>query len=1698
MEDDEWQELSDALLGDAAEFEAAGAGLGPGLGEQLLMPGAGMAMDIDEWDRLANELLDAPAASDESMHGDHGQGDQELLGVLPPSEPQRKRGRPPGTYGSRTLREACAQQALQQAADSADVVVGPEPGTIAYARQMKKQKKSAAASAAGASAEGQEVSLSLPLPGMAANIWNSLKTLASGAAQTALVYTAAAASVLRGRKATGQNPAAEASEDRFLEAVFQDDRELLTQTQFASKCGLNKDTAASLFVSAASAALEGGRVLWGAFFRALDARLLSEEPGGAWIPVMLCHRCRYDETPTLTRLRARQCKEMSSASDVSKHGKVVQSEGSIHVLLAGSDRKKFLEFTGRVPTTLQVVEDTSAVCLRRVRCNVLGIDSIPDMLSISRKFPWTLQQATVDRYAANFKAESALLHDVLAMQDDGAPLTTKATLPCDVHRIHQAHASSFKIVPDDISGLLSASLCQHAGSLDKWREILSTVLEQRLVIYYDMPPAGLAAQHREAVLDLFLPLAKDPATKGRLQNKRRRFVLQNTLNGLIDTKEVAHYCCFGCCVSREQTYEKIRKFAVAALLPSKLKLFAKNRWAQHFEAVSFCGLLAAYHGLLEPVLLAIKAVSGEDSRAKPATTENSGDAVLDMLADEMGLEAFDGQTEAATRVPDDQGQGLAAGHDDVQEDEAGANPAEIDWVTLNKQFKQKAGLWAGSRPVARLTFLAMSITAMERVMHAYLAMSGDEWEVKQRQLAMAGFDEKRDVFDRFCIRGQTRAYRLLVAARGQEEEKAFAKIMECLCETPLSLSQQHFTLHFRSLAFRLFSRVGSGLHWLLRVPHSSWPYALFKLLDGDTEVLSNTPACCLDELGAAYLQKYPADTCTYQPGTEEYAALAFLAENVHIDIAGIESRHAALRRLALKKSLQTWVTSFQHLSAEFTCRQVGACRVPEHRKESPGSAARPSDAKPANKKSKTEPKKSGGGGGAFRAYIHLQYRGQKGTPALWRQAGGFRAFGTNVPNESTGPRPGDVVAGGAIVAPDVARPNMEVVPLTGLDFKAELRKLSSECRSESRDHRDVERQQMEILRAGEAQLLATSEGMAIFPDVPVQETFQRGQTDAASARLQLEWFPPCAELAQACSQIALAEGLSDRARSSSRSWALRGKLLDAFDRETDMIRPKEQPAISFDPEVKKRMFSAKPCSKLGMCICGAAGNGHRAEQIHRRIAADLKRICWSRKKEKSPERQLLESGEIALRLHASDEAAATTELWYHVGYANYTTWRLTFHKHLRMPADAQPVGDAVCAWTSVQALAADFNFELPSRMSLYTIVDSPATVTFQRMKPGYVQVVACRSHSGDCLGMSIWKGQAAEDEDAAEQRGLRARARPSRESGPRPAGQQAMQTQRGRRRQAAVAAENDDIAEPPARDSDEAEDPEDADLAASAASDSGSESDPEMAEDGEEGQGLLEAFLAEMLPEPANSGHAQPDVDTSSDSDSSSSSSSSSTSSSSSRDSDCASASEAETEDTNADHPVAGPRAPPLSEHVFELEGGLGQIRYNVAQQQFIARCAVHGEDCRRRRTTAPSAASQRGGQGRPIGLLVSWLMRAHEEDTAKDHVKMKPSPLDDRVAAREAFYAMDGGRLFAESYEREQGEGEPEEPVKIYLLFLRKDVYNKEDARSVRCTVEGILAKQMETGPRSVHELLLHPDSRRLRGTAAASNETAQEDWGF
>ena len=325
------------------------------------------------------------------------------------------------------------------------------------------------------------------------------------------------------------------------------------------------------------------------------------------------------------------------------------------------------------------------------------------------------------------------------------------------------------------------------------------------------------------------------------------------------------------------------------------------------------------------------------------------------------------------------------------------------------------------------------------------------------------------------------------------------------------------------------------------------------------------------------------------------------------------------------------------------------------------------------------------------------------------------------------------------------------------------------------------------------------------------------------------------------------------------------------------------------------------------------------------------------------------------------------------------------------------------------------------------------------MKPGYVQVVACRADSGDCLEMSIWRGQAAEDEDAAERQHLRARGRPA-----RPGGLGEGRSRRHKPRGGRPNEDDEDAVEQAdseaqaihVEDSEAMELEEDADAAGSA-SEAG-ESDAELGDDGDEGLELLDALLEEMRAEhpKANAGDEQLDPNSvenpgssSSGDSSSSSSSSSSTSSGSSTDS---SDGEDEADEVVEGEGVAVPRAPAIAEHVFELEGGLGQIRYNVAQEVLIARCPVHGDNCRRRRAATLSPLPRLRGQGRPIGLLVSWLMRAHEEETSGDHVKMKPSPLHDRIAAREAFYHMEGGRAFAEAFEREVGDDETEEPIKI------------------------------------------------------------------
>ena len=73
-------------------------------------------------------------------------------------------------------------------------------------------------------------------------------------------------------------------------------------------------------------------------------------------------------------------------------------------------------------------------------------------------------------------------------------------------------------------------------------------------------------------------------------------------------------------------------------------------------------------------------------------------------------------------------------------------------------------------------------------------------------------------------------------------------------------------------------------------------------------------------------------------------------------------------------------------------------------------------------------------------------------------------------------------------------------------------------------------------------------------------------------------------------------------------------------------------------------------------------------------------------------------------------------------------------------------------------------------------------------------------------------------------------------------------------------------------------------------------------------------------------------------------------------------------------------------------------------------------------------------GQGRPCGLLMSWLSvsRAENNATRDEHIhEVDPTVASDRRQGRDVLYTLEGGKAFANNCERalRTDIGETEEP---------------------------------------------------------------------
>ena len=494
-----------------------------------------------------------------------------------------------------------------------------------------------------------------------------------------------------------------------------------------------------------------------------------------------------------------------------------------------------------------------------------------------------------------------------------------------------------------------------------------------------------------------------------------------------------------------------------------------------------------------------------------------------------------------------------------------------------------------------------------------------------------------------------------------------------------------------------------------------------------------------------------------------------------------------------------------------------------------------------------------------------------------------------------------------------------------------------------------------------------------------------------------------------------------------------------------IIRHEREPAIEFTAEQEQILNKPRLCLHAGCCICGKGNKeGLEAEFFLRKLRAYMKRIFWSSPKQRSKatERVMLEKGEIVLCLRgkpcvteeeyeqAGDYKCVREAVFFHLGYTNFTSWRMVWHElrlfeETGLPADEDRILLQACSMTEflesiptlqddgirvdAAAVMACLDLNLEYTVTFFAIDSNDKVVPNHEMKCGLVQV----SKLSSLQPFRLWLGLKQERENRSSSSGGQGK-RKEQDSGEAGNYKQAkLRNFFAPRRRAAdhAAVENSDTADAQMHSDKDAEEALDAALAQLMAQNDDSaavDSEPPLAFDfmaelgdllGEDPE-LEAALLLSQQEAEDEDGQADvlPDEDVLLEG---------------GGDDGNASADDAEEVEAAAaeglppvERDFAG-RRPGVSELVLAV-GGDGFLRYNITGNYMRAQCPMH-DDCFRRRVLYAG----RLGQGRPIGSLVAWLKDAGSHSNKSSHVKAPLAPLAARIAARTYFATLPDAQTF-------------------------------------------------------------------------------------
>ena len=558
---------------------------------------------------------------------------------------------------------------------------------------------------------------------------------------------------------------------------------------------------------------------------------------------------------------------------------------------------------------LQMMDSGSAEVL--VQCQQEVQSLLSDFDAVASRFTLNTALACTDRYSANLLAERVLQHES----------SVKYLLQhnhCVVHKLASTEGKVLELVSYHLSGMVACGACMRVGGARATlRKHLFNIIAERLEIRLGMPQAE---SHRHHVYQLFLGkgvpgfATATPNNELSMRAARQRCILSHFMNGDISQPgTVIHMS--PCKIDRTQLLEEFKQYVVPALVPITCPVLNRARFLNFVETISWVGLLSSHHNLFGELMSRFYGQAVQPITAAPKDQTMSCPRTLDRW------EALAGNVARETSQQCDADAGFT---EELSSTNHTPDPENWDWAEYNKATKEKAARYAASNVGDTLMLVHTVMTPLVQLLVDVIYLSSDKFEADQQAKQ---------------AKQEPRSFRITELANGKLQEKFLSSLNDLIHQAPLWAPPSLCRLSAKVLMFRMLARAGAMLEQLIWGFHRGSPYILFS--QNPTEVLEQRP-CLRDEITNFFANSFPNETAMLD--REASNMRACLASMIYCDILGIESRHAASRRVVNSRSIQTWSLAGQDLSAEWVIRQHVLLRQhvqPNAKKEAKKPGRRP-------------------------------------------------------------------------------------------------------------------------------------------------------------------------------------------------------------------------------------------------------------------------------------------------------------------------------------------------------------------------------------------------------------------------------------------------------------------------------------------------------------------------------------------------------------------------------------------------------------------------------------------------------------------------------------------------------------------------------------------------------------------------------------